>query len=71
MKELLGEGMAGANLRSGGKLRLELDGESFVRAICKLTHVGAKQYEKGKTEPPTKLLWFPLPATFIFPKVMA
>ena len=47
IKELMGEGMAGANLRSGGRLRLDPEGESFVRAICKLTHVGAKQYEKG------------------------
>ena len=46
-KELLGEGMAVARLRSGGRLRGELDGEAFVRSICKLTHVGPKQYEKG------------------------
>jgi hypothetical protein len=41
------EGMAAANLRSGGRLRIELDGEAFVRSICKLTHVGPKQYAKG------------------------
>ncbi len=32
---------------SGGRLRIEPDGEAFIRSICKLTHVGAKQYEKG------------------------
>ncbi len=47
VKELLGEGMAVARLRSGGRLRGELDGEAFVRSICKLTHIGPKQYEKG------------------------
>ncbi len=71
MKELLGEGMAGANLKSGGKLRLELDGESIVRAICKLTHVGAKQYEKGESEPPPKRLLVSLTRHLHVPKVMA
>ncbi len=47
MKELLGEGMAVAKMRSGGSMRVEPDGEAFVRSICKLTHVGPKQYEKG------------------------
>ena len=47
IKGILGEDMGRANLRSGGRLRIEPDGESFVRAICKLTHVGPKQYEKG------------------------
>jgi hypothetical protein len=32
---------------TGGRLRIEPDGEAFIRSICKLTHVGAKQYEKG------------------------
>ena len=48
MKGMLGEAMAVAKMKSGGRLRVEADGESFVRSICKLTHVGAKQYEKGK-----------------------
>jgi hypothetical protein len=48
MKGLLGEAMAVAKMKSGGRLWVEADGESFVRSICKLTHVGAKQYEKCK-----------------------
>jgi hypothetical protein len=48
MKGLLGEAMAVAKVKSGGRLRFEPDGEAFVRSICKLTHVGAKQYAKGK-----------------------
>ncbi len=44
---LLGEDMDRANLKSGGRLRIKPDGESFVRAIHKLTHIGPKQYEKG------------------------
>jgi hypothetical protein len=64
MKGLLGEGMAVAKSKSGGRLRVEPDGESFVRSICKLTHVGAKQYEKGTpsstpTMLPSSLLWPP------------
>jgi hypothetical protein len=51
IKLLLCEGMAEAKLRSGGRLRVEADGEAFVRSICKLTHVGAKQYEKGNPPP--------------------
>jgi hypothetical protein len=46
MKALLGEGMVVANLRSGGRLHVDPDGEAFVRSICKLTHVGSKQYER-------------------------
>ena len=34
-------------VRSGGRLRVEPDGESFIRSICKLTHIGPKQYAKG------------------------
>ena len=51
IKVLMGEGMAVAKLRSGGRLRVEAEGEAFVRSICKLTHVGAKQYEKGNPTP--------------------
>jgi hypothetical protein len=47
IKALLGEDMGRAHLKGGGRLRIEPDGVSFVRAICKLTHVGPKQYEKG------------------------
>ncbi len=50
-KEKMDEGMAAAKLRSGGRLRLEPDGEAFVRSICKLTHVGPKQYAKGASYP--------------------
>ncbi len=46
-KEKMGEGMVAAKLRSGGRLRIEPDGESLVDSICKLTHVGPKQYAKG------------------------
>jgi hypothetical protein len=39
VKDVLGAGLAEAKARSGGRLRIEADGESFVRSICKLTHV--------------------------------
>ena len=45
--DLFGDSLSGARARGGGRLRIEPDGESFIRSICKLTHVGAKQYEKG------------------------
>jgi hypothetical protein len=51
VKDVLGEGLAVAKARSGGRLRIEADGESFLRSICKLTHVGPKQYEKGASYP--------------------
>jgi len=47
VKQQLGDGLAAAKLRSGGRLRIEPDGEAFLRSICKLTHVGPKQYAKG------------------------
>jgi hypothetical protein len=47
VKEKLGDGLAAARLRCGGRLRIEPDGEAFIRSICKLTHVGPKQYAKG------------------------
>ena len=47
VKQNLGDGLAAARLRSGGRLRIEPDGESLLRSICKLTHVGPKQYAKG------------------------
>jgi hypothetical protein len=51
IKVLFGNSLSVAKERSGGRLRIEPDGESFVRSICKLTHVGPKQYEKGKASP--------------------
>jgi hypothetical protein len=47
IKGLLGEDMSRASLKGRGRLRIEPDGESLLRAICKLTHTGPKQYEKG------------------------
>ena len=51
IKGLFGDSLSVAKARSGGRLRIEPDGESFVRSICKLTHVGPKQYEKGRPSP--------------------
>ncbi len=48
---LLGDLLTAAKAKSGGRLRIEPDGESFIRSICKLTHVGPKQYEKGGPYP--------------------
>ncbi len=47
VKGAFGNGLYAAKEKSGGRLRVEPDGEAFVRSICKLTHVGAKKYEKG------------------------
>ena len=52
VKRALGNGLSVAKEKSGGRLRVEPDGEAFVRSICKLTHVGAKQYEKGSPSTP-------------------
>ena len=51
IKGLFGDSLSVAKARSGGRQRIEPDGESFVRSICKLTHVGPKQYEKGRPFP--------------------
>ena len=51
IKAIFGNGLSVAKEKSGGRLRVEPDGEAFVRSICKLTHVGAKQYEKGAPYP--------------------
>ncbi len=51
IKALFGNSISVAKEKSGGRLRIEPDGESFVQSICKLTHVGTKQYEKGKASP--------------------
>jgi hypothetical protein len=47
VKQQVGDGLAAAKMRTGGRLRIEPDGEAFLRSICKLTHVGPKQYAKG------------------------
>jgi hypothetical protein len=44
VKGAFGNGLYAAKEKSGGRLRVEPDGEAFVRSICKLMHVGAKQY---------------------------
>jgi hypothetical protein len=36
-----------AKYRGGGYTRIEPSGILFTRSICKLTHVGRKQYAKG------------------------
>ncbi len=56
VKEKLGDGLAAARLRCGGRLRIEPDGEAFIKSICKLTHVGPKQYAKGNVSPLSSLL---------------
>ena len=61
VKEQLGDGLAAARLRCGGRLRIEPDGEAFIRSICKLTHVGPKQYAKGNGQPIEQTL-LPSPA---------
>ena len=63
VKEKLGDGLAAARLRCGGRLRIEPDGEAFIRSICKLTHVGPKQYAKGAYLQPSFLQLTPLPAS--------
>jgi hypothetical protein len=34
-------------VKSGGRIRVEPGGDAFIRTICKLTHIGPKQYAKG------------------------
>jgi hypothetical protein len=36
--------------KTGGRVRVEPGGDAFIRSICKLTHVGPKQYAKGSCE---------------------
>ena len=43
----LGESIAKAKTAAGGMVRLECSGEAFLRSVCKLTHTGHAQYEKG------------------------
>jgi hypothetical protein len=48
MKEKLGPALEAAKYRGGGYTRIEPSGILFIRSICKLTHVGRKQYAKGR-----------------------
>ena len=43
----LGESIAKAKTAAGGMVRLECSGEAFLHSVCKLTHTGHAQYEKG------------------------
>jgi hypothetical protein len=49
IKRQLGAGLEAARLKSGGRVRVEPSGEAMLRTICKLTHIGPKQYAKGHT----------------------
>jgi hypothetical protein len=41
------ESMKLAKTAAGGMVRLECSGEAFLRSLCKLTHRGHGQYDKG------------------------
>jgi hypothetical protein len=43
----LGEAMRAARASTGGHVRLECSGVSFLRSLCRLTHRGHAQYVKG------------------------
>ncbi len=47
MKATLGPELEAAKSRGGGFSRVEPSGTQFIRSICKLTHIGRKQYAKG------------------------
>ena len=47
IKRKLGVGLEAARLKSGGRVRVEASGDALLRTICKLTHLGPKQYAKG------------------------
>ena len=49
IKRHLGHGLEAARVKSGGRVRVEASGEALLRTICKLTHIGPKQYAKGST----------------------
>ena len=51
MKEQLGPALEAAKYRGGGYTRIEPSGILFIRSISKLTHVGRKQYAKGRASP--------------------
>ena len=47
LEKELGEAVRAAQTATGGRVRLECSGESFLRSICRLTHRGHAQYVKG------------------------
>ncbi len=47
MKATLGPELEAAKSRGGGFSRVEPSGTQFLHSICKLTHIGRKQYAKG------------------------
>jgi hypothetical protein len=49
IKKQLGPALEAARVKSGGRVRVEASGEALLRTICKLTHIGPKQYAKGST----------------------
>ena len=52
VQEKLGPALEVVRVKSGGRVRVEPGGDAFIRTVCKLTHVGPKQYAKG---------WYPNP----------
>ena len=47
IKEKLGPELEAVRVKAGGRVRVEPGGDAFIRTICKLTHIGPKQYAKG------------------------
>ena len=47
LEKELGEAMRAACVATGGRVRLDCSGVSFLRSICRLTHRGHAQYVKG------------------------
>ncbi len=47
LEQELGEAMRAARATTGGRVRLECSGVSFLRSLCRLTHRGHAQYVKG------------------------
>jgi hypothetical protein len=47
VQDAIGEDMKTLKAAYGGTLRLECNGEAFLRSLCKLTHRGHGQYVKG------------------------
>jgi hypothetical protein len=47
VQEKLGPALEVVRVKSGGRVRVEPGGDAFIRTVCKLTHVGPKQYAKG------------------------
>ena len=52
VQEKLGPALEVVRVKSGGRVRVEPGGDAFIRTVCKLTHIGPKQYAKG---------WYPDP----------